>query len=62
METAAVTVASILADVGTIFTQAIAWCGKVGETIVSTPIMLIFAVIPLVGLGVGLFKRLINVN
>lgn len=61
-EAAAVTVATILGDVGSIFTSAVGWCGKVGETIVSTPIMLVFAVIPLVGLGVGLFKRLINVN
>lgn len=53
---------SVLSAVTSIFTAAIGWCGTVGETIVTTPIMLIFAVIPLVGLGVGLFKRLINVN
>lgn len=53
---------AILSSITSVFTAAVGWCGTVGSTIVSTPIMLIFAVIPLVGLGVGLFKRLINVN
>lgn len=38
-----------------------AGAGTVGSTIVSTPILLLFCAIPLVGLGVGLFKRLLNV-
>ncbi len=54
--------ASILTDVGSIFTTAIGWVGDVATTIGSTPILLIFTVVPLVGLGVGLFKRLLNVN
>lgn len=58
----ATTIANILAPVGDIFTAAIGWVGDVAETIVSTPLLLCFAVIPLVGLGVGLFKRLISVN
>ena len=53
---------TILSTVGDIFTAAIDWVGDVGTTITSTPILLLFVVIPLVGLGVGLFKRLINVN
>ena len=44
-----------------VFTSAIGWAGTVGSTIVSTPILLLFCAIPLVGLGVGLFKRLLNV-
>ena len=52
----------ILATVTSIFTAAIGWVGDVATTIGSTPILLLFCVIPLVGLGVGLFKRLINVN
>lgn len=59
MET--VTVATILTSVGQVFTQAIAWAGDVGEVVVGTPILLIFCALPLVGLGVGLFKRLLNV-
>ena len=54
--------ADILTSVTTIFTAAIGWVGTVAETIADEPILLTFAVIPLIGLGVGLFKRLINVN
>lgn len=53
---------AILTTVGTVFTTAIGWVGDVASTITATPILMIFCTIPLVGLGVGLFKRLINVN
>ena len=60
-EAATVTVATLLSSIGEVFTSAIGWAGKVGSTIVSTPLLLLFCAIPLVGLGVGLFKRLLNV-
>ena len=68
---------NILTAIGQIFTSAMEWVGDIGEMLISTtttgtgseavttldhPILLLFAVLPLVGLGVGLFKRLINVN
>lgn len=53
---------SIISDVGTIFTQALTWVSTVATTITSTPILMLFCILPIVGLGVGLFKRLINVN
>lgn len=53
---------TIINELGTVFTAAIGWVGDVAETVESTPMLLLFAVIPLVGLGVGMFKRLINVN
>ncbi len=56
------TMAALLTAVGDVFTQAISWVGTVGTTITAQPILLLFCVLPLVGLGVGLFKRLINVN
>ena len=61
-EGATVTVASLVQNIGEVFTAAIGWVGTVGSTIVSTPILLLFCAIPLVGLGVGLFRRLLNVN
>lgn len=61
-ETPAITLASILGDVGGVFEAAIGWVGTVAETIATTPILLIFCIIPLVGLGVGLFRRLIHAN
>ena len=57
-----ITLSTILSDVGTLFSSAIEWAGDVGTTIVSNPIMLVFCVVPLVGLGIGIFKRLIRVN
>lgn len=52
---------SLIASVTTIFEAAIGWAGSVGQTVVSTPILLMFVVLPLVGLGVGLFKRLLHI-
>ena len=57
-----VTISTLLTSVGSIFTEAISWVGDVATTIVGTPILLLFCCIPLVGLGVGLFRRLLNVN
>ena len=63
----------ILSGITSIFTAAIGWVGEVAEAIAGTttangvtsfdnPILLLFCALPLVGLGVGLFRRLINVN
>ena len=51
----------ILTAITSIFTAAIGWVATVATTIASTPILLLFCAVPLVGLGVGLFRRLINV-
>lgn len=56
------TVGAIVENVGTVFTSAMTWAGSVGTKIVETPLLLTFTVVPLVGLGVGLFKRLINIR
>lgn len=65
--------ASIMTTVGSIFTAALSWVGDVAGAIAGTttvgevttfdnPILLLFCVLPLIGLGIGLFKRLISVN
>lgn len=57
----AVTLSSLLGDIGSVFTQVISWAGTVGETVTSTPVLLLACVgIPLCGLGVGMFTRLIR--
>lgn len=61
-EAATVTVSTLLSTVSDIFNAAIGWVGTVATTIAGSPILLIFCVLPLIGLGVGLFRRLINVN
>lgn len=57
-----VTISTILTSVGDVFNAAIGWVGSVASTVTSEPILLMFAVVPAVGLGVGLFKRLLNVQ
>ena len=60
-ETAAVTVSSLLTSIGSVFTAAIGWVGTVASTIADQPILLISCVaIPLCGLGIGMFKRLLS--
>lgn len=58
---ATVSVSSLLTSIGSVFTSAIGWVGTVASTIAGQPILLISCVaIPLCGLGVGLFKRLLS--
>jgi len=51
---------ALILSVTDIFTAAVGWAGTVGNTIVNTPILLMFVVLPLVGLGIGIFKRLLH--
>ena len=61
MQTTTVTIGTLLTNVGTVFTSAIGWVGEVAETITSEPILLLACVgIPLCGLGIGMFKRLLS--
>ncbi|MFR5994034.1 MAG: hypothetical protein ACLUF9_06270 [Oscillospiraceae bacterium] len=60
-ETPAVTVATLLTSVGSVFTKVIGWVGDVASTIAGEPILLLACVgIPLCGLGIGMFKRLLS--
>lgn len=60
MEGAAVTLATILSDVSSVVTQALTWAGSVVTFIQSNPIVMIFVLVPLVGLGIGMVKRMIS--
>ena len=52
---------ALITSVTTVFTAAIGWVGTVASTIVEEPILLLACVgIPLCGLGVGMFKRLLS--
>ncbi|MEG1758578.1 MAG: hypothetical protein RR235_09010 [Oscillospiraceae bacterium] len=54
--------AAIITSITDVFIAAVGWVGTVASTVTGTPVLLLFAVVPLVGLGVGLFRRLLNVN
>lgn len=51
----------IISAITSIFTAAIGWVSTVASTIAGQPILLLACVgVPLCGLGVGLFKRLLS--
>lgn len=53
--------ADLITAVTTVFTAAIGWVGTVASTIAGNNILLLSCVgIPLCGLGVGMFKRLLS--
>lgn len=61
MEGTTTTIGSLIESVTTVFTAAIGWVGDVAGTIAGEPILLLACVgIPLCGLGVGMFKRLLS--
>lgn len=54
------TVSTITTAAGSVFDAAIEWVGDVATAIVGQPLLMVFVCLPLVGLGVGLFRRLIH--
>lgn len=62
MEPSAMTLTQIISALTEIFTAVIGYVGTVATTITSNPLLLIFVLIPIIGLGVGLFRRLLNVQ
>ena len=53
--------ATLLADIGTFFTQSITWLGDVLDTVTGSPALLIMVIaMPIVGFAVGLLSRLIR--
>lgn len=60
MEGSTATVSTILTNVGTVVTQAMTWAGNVVTFIGDNPLVMVFVSLPLVGLGIGMVKRLIS--
>ena len=53
--------AEIISAITSVFTSAIGWVGTVASTIAGQPILLLACVaVPMCGLGVGMFKRLLS--
>lgn len=51
----------LIASITSVFTAAIGWVGTTASTFAAQPILLLACVgVPLCGLGVGLFKRLLS--
>lgn len=60
-ETAAMTLASLITDITSVFTAAIGWVGTVADTVADQPLLLFGFVLGFIGVGVGLFRRLANI-
>lgn len=56
--------AAIITAIGSVVTGATSWISAFLEMITAegNELLLFFCIIPVVGLGVGLLRRLINVN
>ena len=52
---------SLISNISAVFTAAIGWAGTVGTTVTESPLLLFGVIVSFVGLGVGLFKRLLHV-
>ena len=62
METAAtMTMASLLSTIGEVFEAAVGWMSSVADIVVSNPLFLIPIVFSFIGVGIGLFSRLLRV-
>lgn len=55
------TMATVLSTITEVFTAAVGWVGTVAETVTSNPLLLIGVVIGFIGVGIGLFSRLLRV-
>lgn len=52
----------ILTDISAVFSGIMSWAGSVGTAILDSDLLLIGVSIPIVGAGIGFFKRLIRLR
>ena len=60
-EVVEMTMATVLSSITEVFTAAVGWVCTVAETVADEPLLLIGVVVSFVGLGIGLFSRLLRV-
>lgn len=58
----AMTMETIITNVGSIITAAMTWATSAVNFITSNPLILMFVLLSLVGIGVGLVRRFLNVG
>lgn len=51
---------ALLTTITEVFTASIGWVGTVATTISDTPLLLVGVVLGFIGVGVGLFRRMLN--
>ena len=61
-EATAATLSTIVEAIGTVFEGGMDMAATVGTTVVGNPLLLFGAVISFVGLGIGIFARLLHMR
>lgn len=56
-----ITMATVIAAITEVFTAAIGWMSTVATTVAGNPLLLIGIVLGFIGVGIGLFSRLLHV-
>lgn len=59
--TTVMTMETVISTIGTVFDGALGWASTVANTVTGTPLLLFGVVLGFIGIGIGLFKRLLNV-
>lgn len=54
--------ATYIGYISDIVTAAVGWMGTAASAIVANPLALLFVLLPLMGAGIGLFRRILNLN
>ena len=52
--------ASILSNATLVVTNGLTWLSSTVNTIVAQPLLLLFAVLGLIGTGIGLYRRIVG--
>lgn len=60
--TSAMTLSSLLTDVGSVLTAVLGWCADVIEAALAQPIVIFFIVLAIVGIAFGFAKSLLSVR
>lgn len=55
-----VTMAAILTSAGDVVTEGLTWLTETVNTVVGSPLLLMFVVLGLIGTGIGLMRRIIG--
>jgi len=55
-----VTLATILGNIGSVFTSAMDWAAAVGTAVTGNPLLLVGVVMGFIGVGIGVFRRLLR--
>lgn len=52
--------AAIITDIGLIVTGAFTWAGEAVGFVTDNPLVMLFVGLPVVGLGIGFFMRMVR--